>query len=136
MVSARSPRTGRTIPLLHVNGMSHRPAMRKVPPAREPPQIIRGIRLPHLLLVAVEDPELNGGESRKLSPVPEPRQSQVAKKNRNRASLWHRSVFTVPGRTDLEFSLLLLASWTPRISDSALKTAPTISVVMPGTGER
>ena len=54
---------------------------------------------------------------------------------RHRAPLRQRSVFSVPGRTNLELmsvgpthaqSLLLLTSWTPGISDLALQTAPTL----------
>ena len=139
VVSTHSLRTGRTIPSLDVNGMSHKPALRVARQPAEPPRIIRGIRLSRFPLVVIADPELNGEASRKRSPEPGPRPLQVAKRSRLRGPC-DIDLSHVPRSTDLELmsvgpmtqnahaqSLLLLASWTLGISDSALQTAPTLT---------
>ena len=70
--------------------------------ASGPARVLRGIRLSRLPPVIVEDLELNGGVSRKRSPVLAPRPLQFAKTAKDRALLRHLSMFPIPGRTDLE----------------------------------
>ena len=101
--------------------------------ASGPARVLRGIRLSRLPPVIVEDPELNGGVSRKRSPVLAPRPLQFAKTAKDRALLRHLSMFPIPGRTDLErmYAGLMtpckLASCTLGISDSTLETAPSLT---------
>ena len=63
----RPPRSGRTIPLLHFNGMSQKTALRMARQPSEPLKTIRGLsRLPP---VVIANPGLHVGISRKRSPV-------------------------------------------------------------------
>ena len=125
-VSASSPRTKRTIPLLDVNGMSQKPAWQMARQPAEPPRIICGIRLSRFPPVAIADPELNGGVSRKRSPVLGSRPLQVAKRGVIEPLLPNLSVFTFPGRTDLEMMSVGLKTQNA-YAHSALRTGPTVT---------